>query len=107
MLEVSSSKPLASESKGFAFWVELVALGLPSAGYLSYVSILGWMKGLSGSWFPRRHSIQNFDISIVADVHPKEEDQVDKAWENYRSSSGELRDLIEVGEQKQGEAVRT
>ncbi|WMV34768.1 hypothetical protein MTR67_028153 [Solanum verrucosum] len=37
MLEVSSSKPLASESKGFAFWVELIALGLPSAGYLSYV----------------------------------------------------------------------
>ncbi|KAG5591076.1 hypothetical protein H5410_041590 [Solanum commersonii] len=37
MLEVSSSKPLASISKGFAFWVELVALGLPSAGYLSYV----------------------------------------------------------------------
>ncbi|WMV14755.1 hypothetical protein MTR67_008140 [Solanum verrucosum] len=37
MLEVSSSKPLASESKGFAFWVELVAPGLPSAGYLSYV----------------------------------------------------------------------
>ncbi|WMV33447.1 hypothetical protein MTR67_026832 [Solanum verrucosum] len=32
MLEVSSSKPLASESKGFAFWVELVAPGLPSAG---------------------------------------------------------------------------
>ncbi|WMV27750.1 hypothetical protein MTR67_021135 [Solanum verrucosum] len=38
MLEVSSSKPLASESKGFAFWVELVAPGLPSAGYLSYVA---------------------------------------------------------------------
>ncbi|KAG5616544.1 hypothetical protein H5410_016368 [Solanum commersonii] len=37
MLEVSSSKPLASESKGFAFWVELVAPGLPSASYLSYV----------------------------------------------------------------------
>uniref|UniRef100_A0A0V0HUR3 Putative ovule protein n=1 Tax=Solanum chacoense TaxID=4108 RepID=A0A0V0HUR3_SOLCH len=37
MLEVSSSKSLASESKGFAFWVELVAPGLPSAGYLSYV----------------------------------------------------------------------
>ncbi|WMV31780.1 hypothetical protein MTR67_025165 [Solanum verrucosum] len=37
MLEVSSSKPLASESKGFAFWVELVAPGLPGAGYLSYV----------------------------------------------------------------------
>uniref|UniRef100_A0A0V0HDB1 Putative ovule protein n=1 Tax=Solanum chacoense TaxID=4108 RepID=A0A0V0HDB1_SOLCH len=35
MLEVSSSKPLASESKGFAFWVELVAPGLLSAGYLS------------------------------------------------------------------------
>ncbi|WMV25748.1 hypothetical protein MTR67_019133 [Solanum verrucosum] len=39
MLEVSSSKPLASESKGFAFWVELVAPGLPSAGYLSYVGM--------------------------------------------------------------------
>ncbi|WMV42143.1 hypothetical protein MTR67_035528 [Solanum verrucosum] len=37
MLEVSSSKPLASESKGFAFWVKLVAPGLPSAGYVSYV----------------------------------------------------------------------
>ncbi|WMV48314.1 hypothetical protein MTR67_041699 [Solanum verrucosum] len=37
MLEVSSLKPLASESKGFAFWVELVALGLPSVGYLFYV----------------------------------------------------------------------
>ncbi|WMV32661.1 hypothetical protein MTR67_026046 [Solanum verrucosum] len=37
MLEVSSSKPLASESKGFAFWDELVTLSLPSAGYLSYV----------------------------------------------------------------------
>uniref|UniRef100_A0A0V0H973 Putative ovule protein n=1 Tax=Solanum chacoense TaxID=4108 RepID=A0A0V0H973_SOLCH len=37
MLEVSSSKPLASESKGFAFWVELVAPGLPSTGYLSYL----------------------------------------------------------------------
>ncbi|KAG5620637.1 hypothetical protein H5410_005855 [Solanum commersonii] len=30
-------EPLASESKGFAFWVELVAPGLPSASYLSYV----------------------------------------------------------------------
>ena len=29
--------PLTSESTGFAFWVELVAPGLPSAGYLSYV----------------------------------------------------------------------
>ncbi|WMV41697.1 hypothetical protein MTR67_035082 [Solanum verrucosum] len=38
MLEVSSLKPLAGESKGFAFWVELVAPGLPSAGYLSYVA---------------------------------------------------------------------
>ena len=37
MLEVSSSKPLASESKGFAFWVELVALTLPSVGYHSCV----------------------------------------------------------------------
>ncbi|KAG5629260.1 hypothetical protein H5410_000977 [Solanum commersonii] len=37
MLEVSSSKPLSSESKRFAFWVKLVAPGLPSAGYLSYV----------------------------------------------------------------------
>ncbi|WMV36763.1 hypothetical protein MTR67_030148 [Solanum verrucosum] len=37
MLEVSSSKPLASESKGFAFWVELIAPGFSSAGYLSYV----------------------------------------------------------------------
>ncbi|KAG5578046.1 hypothetical protein H5410_058180 [Solanum commersonii] len=37
MLEASSSKPLASESKGFAFWVELVAPGLPTAGYFSRV----------------------------------------------------------------------
>ncbi|WMV36770.1 hypothetical protein MTR67_030155 [Solanum verrucosum] len=37
MLEVSSSKSLASESKGFAFWVELFAPGFSSAGYLSYV----------------------------------------------------------------------
>ncbi|KAG5629707.1 hypothetical protein H5410_001424 [Solanum commersonii] len=37
MSEVSSLKPLANESKGFAFWVELVAPGLPSVGYLSYV----------------------------------------------------------------------
>ena len=37
VLEVSSSKPLASESKGFAFWVELVVPGLPSADYLSNV----------------------------------------------------------------------
>ncbi|KAH0721352.1 hypothetical protein KY290_006343 [Solanum tuberosum] len=35
MLDISSSKPLASKSKGFVFWVELVAPGLPSAGYLS------------------------------------------------------------------------
>ncbi|KAG5602617.1 hypothetical protein H5410_033987 [Solanum commersonii] len=39
MLKVSNSKPLASESKGFAFWVELIAPGLPSAGYLSYVRV--------------------------------------------------------------------
>lgn len=31
MREVSSSKLLARESKGFAFWVELVAPGLSSA----------------------------------------------------------------------------
>ncbi|KAH0646965.1 hypothetical protein KY284_034849 [Solanum tuberosum] len=37
MLEVSSSKLLASESKRFVFWVKLVAPGLPSVGYLSYV----------------------------------------------------------------------
>ncbi|KAH0777901.1 hypothetical protein KY290_009312 [Solanum tuberosum] len=37
MLEVSSLKSLASESKMFAFWVELVTPGLPSVGYLSYV----------------------------------------------------------------------
>ncbi|WMV44949.1 hypothetical protein MTR67_038334 [Solanum verrucosum] len=37
MLEVSSSKLLASKSKGFAFWVELVTPGFPSAGYLPYV----------------------------------------------------------------------
>ncbi|KAG5613800.1 hypothetical protein H5410_013624 [Solanum commersonii] len=36
MLKVSSSKSLASESKGFAFWVKLVAPDLPSADYLSY-----------------------------------------------------------------------
>ncbi|WMV15351.1 hypothetical protein MTR67_008736 [Solanum verrucosum] len=37
MLEVSSSKPLANESKGFAFWVERVVPGLPSVGYLACV----------------------------------------------------------------------
>ncbi|KAG5628730.1 hypothetical protein H5410_000447 [Solanum commersonii] len=37
ILEVSCSKPLASESKGFDFWIELVASGLSSAGYLSCV----------------------------------------------------------------------
>lgn len=37
MLEVSSLKSLTSEGKGFAFWVELIAPGLPSADYLSYV----------------------------------------------------------------------
>ncbi|KAL3341323.1 hypothetical protein AABB24_025729 [Solanum stoloniferum] len=36
-VEVSRSKSLASENKGFAFWVEFVTPGLPSAGYLSYV----------------------------------------------------------------------
>ncbi|WMV13680.1 hypothetical protein MTR67_007065 [Solanum verrucosum] len=40
MLEVSSSKPLASSSKGFAFWAKLVAPGLPSVDYLSYVGQL-------------------------------------------------------------------
>ncbi|WMV29188.1 hypothetical protein MTR67_022573 [Solanum verrucosum] len=34
LFEFSSTN---SESKGFAFWVELVASGLPSADYLSYV----------------------------------------------------------------------
>lgn len=33
MMEVSSLELLASKSKGFAFWVKLVALGLRSAGY--------------------------------------------------------------------------
>ncbi|KAG5609567.1 hypothetical protein H5410_020848 [Solanum commersonii] len=37
MLRVSSLKPLASESKGLAFLVELVAPGLLIVGYLSYV----------------------------------------------------------------------
>lgn len=37
MLKVLSLKRFASENKGFAFWVELVAPGLCSAGYLSYV----------------------------------------------------------------------
>ncbi|KAG5612334.1 hypothetical protein H5410_023615 [Solanum commersonii] len=54
MLEVSSLKPPAIESKGFAFWVELVAPGLPGAGYLSYVCsdrdvLGGWSD--SGSIF--------------------------------------------------------
>lgn len=31
MLEVSSLKTLASKSKGFDLWVELIALDLPSA----------------------------------------------------------------------------
>lgn len=37
MLEVSSSKPLANESKGFIFCVELVTPSLPSVAYLSCV----------------------------------------------------------------------
>ena len=37
MLEVSSLKPLASGIKRFALCVELIAPGLPSVGYLSYV----------------------------------------------------------------------
>ncbi|KAG5602491.1 hypothetical protein H5410_033861 [Solanum commersonii] len=36
MLEFSSSKSLASESKRFSLWVELVAPGLPSAGQENY-----------------------------------------------------------------------
>ncbi|WMV28934.1 hypothetical protein MTR67_022319 [Solanum verrucosum] len=48
MLEVSSSKPLANKSKGFAFWVELIAPGLPSASYLSYV--IGWMDDKGDSY---------------------------------------------------------
>uniref|UniRef100_A0A0V0H6V0 Putative ovule protein n=1 Tax=Solanum chacoense TaxID=4108 RepID=A0A0V0H6V0_SOLCH len=61
MLEVSSSKSLASESEGFAFWDELVAPDLPSAGYLSYVVCeLLHRRGVlpcahpkgSGCWFP-------------------------------------------------------
>ncbi|KAG5584810.1 hypothetical protein H5410_045244 [Solanum commersonii] len=36
-LEVSNSKPLTSECMRFSFWVELVASGLPSVGYLSCV----------------------------------------------------------------------
>ena len=52
MLEVSSSKPLANESKGFAFWVELVVPSLPSAGYLSYV--VCELLHRSGGFYPVR-----------------------------------------------------
>lgn len=54
MLEGSSSKSLASESKRFAFWVELVALSLPSANYLSTVvyELLHWSAGGLGGGLP-------------------------------------------------------
>lgn len=42
LLEVSSSKHLASERKGFAFWVELIASGLPSAGFLCHKKIFAF-----------------------------------------------------------------
>ncbi|KAK4360847.1 hypothetical protein RND71_019799 [Anisodus tanguticus] len=35
IMKVSGLKPPAYDSRGFAFWVELVARGLPSVGYLS------------------------------------------------------------------------
>ncbi|KAK4379160.1 hypothetical protein RND71_001022 [Anisodus tanguticus] len=37
IIEVSGSKSPAYNSRGFAFWVELVARGLPSTDYLSCV----------------------------------------------------------------------
>ncbi|KAL3326515.1 hypothetical protein AABB24_037270 [Solanum stoloniferum] len=35
--EVSSLKFIASKSKEFVFWIELIVPSLPSAGYVSYV----------------------------------------------------------------------
>ncbi|KAG5606918.1 hypothetical protein H5410_028410 [Solanum commersonii] len=40
---VSSSKPLARESKGFAFWVELVVPGLPSAVRFTILTFSYWV----------------------------------------------------------------
>lgn len=37
MLEISSSKSLANDSKRFVFWVEFIALDLPSPDYLSFI----------------------------------------------------------------------
>ncbi|KAG5619282.1 hypothetical protein H5410_019106 [Solanum commersonii] len=50
MLEVLTSNPLACENKGFAFWVELIAPDLSSAGYLSapfshFLSLSHWSLG--------------------------------------------------------------
>lgn len=49
MLEVSSSNPLASESKGLALWVE------PDAGYLSYV-VVSYCIG-AGVYFVRTQRV--------------------------------------------------
>ena len=62
MLEVSSLKPLASESKGFAFSVELVAPVLPSAGYLSYV-VLRAIAQERGFYLVRTQSGCGFPLS--------------------------------------------
>lgn len=61
MMEVSGSKPLTSESKGFSFWVALVVPGLPvqvnsptwfaSSCIGAGVSPCAHSKG-SGCWFP-------------------------------------------------------
>ncbi|KAG5595579.1 hypothetical protein H5410_036811 [Solanum commersonii] len=50
MLEVSSSKPLASESKGFAFWVELVTPGLPSAETSLWKEVIVHKFGQNSPW---------------------------------------------------------
>ena len=69
MMEVSGSKPLTSESKGFAFWVELVAPGLASVGYLSYVAcqLLHMSRGftLSAAGSPCHKKNDGFAISAL------------------------------------------
>ena len=77
-LGLSSSKPLDSESTGFAFWVELVAPGLPSAGYLSYVvcELLHSGRVLpcappkgSGCGFPLRMYLTYFHVVLFFCFH--------------------------------------
>ncbi|KAG5621161.1 hypothetical protein H5410_006379 [Solanum commersonii] len=69
MLEVSSSKPLASESKGFAFWVELVAPGLVLP---SYIPGTKGSEGCSGPFYSAYSStnpskLRNLSRSIAGE----------------------------------------